>query len=141
MKLIKLRRCGKQLAEREQMIQILAVALGGALGAILRYGTTWAISKVAEGPAPIATWIVNLAGCLLIGFLVPYLASTSAKLPLKLFVLVGFLGSLTTFSTFSLESVALWQDGRIGLLMLNAVGSVVAGMLLVWAGMKLHEWV
>ena len=121
------------------MLQFLAVASGGALGAVMRYGTYILISRVYEGPAPMATWTVNMAGCLLIGFLVPFLRESPIPAPVQLFVLVGFLGSLTTFSTFSIESVALWQSGEMRLLVLNALVSVAVGMLLVWAGMKMHD--
>ena len=123
------------------MIRFLAVAAGGAIGAMMRYGASLFISQLFQGPAPVATWTVNLLGCLLIGFLVPYLMTIPASTPIQLFVLVGFLGSLTTFSTFSMESVVLWRDGQILLVLLNAVGSVAAGIVLVWAGMKLHELV
>ncbi len=121
------------------MIRFLAVALGGALGAMMRYGVSLVINGMFEGPAPVATWTVNLFGCLLIGFFVPFLTGLSVSMPVQLFVLVGFLGSLTTFSTFSMESVVLWEDGRIVLFMLNAVASVASGILLVWVGMKAHE--
>lgn len=122
------------------MIRFIAVALGGALGAMMRYGISQVMNSLFEGPAPVATWTVNLLGCLLIGFLVPFLTGLSVSMPVQLFVLVGFLGSLTTFSTFSMESVVLWEDGRIALFTLNAVASVAAGILLVWVGMKAHEW-
>lgn len=121
------------------MVRFIAVAFGGALGAMLRYGTSLVISRMFDGPAPVATWIVNLAGCLLIGFLVPFLTSRPTSMSFQLFVLVGFLGALTTFSTFSMESIVLWQDGRFLLVFLNAIGSVAVGMLLVWAGMLLHS--
>ena len=121
------------------MVRFIAVAFGGALGAMLRYGTSLVINRIFDGPAPVATWIVNLTGCLLIGFLVPFLTSRPTSMPFQLFVLVGFLGALTTFSTFSMESIVLWQDGRFLLVFLNAIGSVAAGMLLVWAGMLLHS--
>ncbi len=119
------------------MLRFLAVASGGALGAMLRYGTYIMISRIYDGPAPWATWIVNMLGCLLIGFLAPLLRELPVAVPVQVFVLVGFLGSLTTFSTFSIESVVLWENGNIGLLLLNTLGSVAVGMLLVWLGMKL----
>ncbi len=121
------------------MVQFLAVALGGAVGAMMRYGVALLVQRFADGPAPVATWIVNLLGCLLIGFLVPFLKSGNASVPVQLFILTGFLGSLTTFSTFSMESILLWQSGRIELLLLNVLGSVAAGLLLVWLGMKIHQ--
>ena len=121
------------------MSQFLAVALGGAVGAMLRYGVAVVLQRWVEGPAPIATWTVNLLGCLLIGFLVPFLKTSNASLSVQLFVLTGFLGSLTTFSTFSMESMLLWQSGRHALLLLNVFGSVAAGLLLVWLGLKLHS--
>ncbi len=121
------------------MLRFFAVAAGGALGAMLRYGTYILMNRIYEGPAPWATWTVNMVGCFLIGFLVPLLRELPVAVPVQVFILVGFLGSLTTFSTFSIESVVLWENGRIDLLLLNAVGSVVVGMLLVWLGMKLHE--
>ncbi len=121
------------------MVQFLAVALGGAVGAMMRYGVALLVQRFADGPAPVATWIVNLLGCLLIGFLVPFLKSGNASVPVQLFILTGFLGSLTTFSTFSMESILLWQSGRVELLLLNVLGSVAAGLLLVWLGMKIHQ--
>ena len=121
------------------MNSIIAVALGGAAGALARYSVYLLITRWIESPAPIATWTANLSGCLLIGFLAPFLASTPLPTAWRLFVLVGFLGSFTTFSTFSLESITLWQEGREGLVLLNVVGSVAAGMLLVWLGMMLHK--
>ncbi|MEM8487164.1 MAG: fluoride efflux transporter CrcB [Bacteroidota bacterium] len=117
----------------------MAVALGGAVGAMMRYGVALAVQRFVDGPAPVATWTVNLLGCLLIGFLVPFLKTGNVSVPVQLFVLTGFLGSLTTFSTFSMESVLLWQSGRVELLLLNVFGSVAAGLLLVWLGMKLHQ--
>ena len=122
------------------MQQMIAVALGGAMGALSRYAVYLLITKLATTPAPVATWTANLVGCLLIGFLVPFLNASGTPVVWRLFVLVGFLGSFTTFSTFSLETVVLWEQGRTGLVLLNAVGSVIAGVLFVWVGMKAHGW-
>ena len=120
------------------MDRFIAVAFGGALGAMLRYGIALFVSRLFEGPAPIATWIANMAGCLLIGFLVPAMSHETTSVTLRAFVLVGFLGSLTTFSTFSYESIVLWQEQETFWLIANAVGSLVVGLLLVWAGMRLY---
>ena len=92
------------------MIRFIAVALGGAIGAMMRYGTSLLVNQMIEGPAPVATWTVNLTGCLLIGFGFPFLTSIPASVPVQLFLLVGFLGSLTNFYTFSMESVSLLQQ-------------------------------
>jgi len=121
------------------MKALIAVALGGATGALVRYSVYLLVNKWIESPAPLATWTVNLVGCLIIGFLAPFMSASSIPVPWRLFILVGFLGSFTTFSTFSLESVVLWEEGREGLVLLNAVGSVVMGIVLVWLGMQLHK--
>ncbi len=121
------------------MDRFIAVALGGALGAVVRYGAYLLTMRYYEGPAPIATWTVNLLGCLLIGFMAPAVQHLGFSPNTKLLLLVGFLGSFTTFSTFSLESVVLWENGRLGLVLINTVGSVVAGIVLVWIGMQTHQ--
>lgn len=121
------------------MVKFMAVAIGGAVGAMMRYGVALLVERFVDGPVIIATWIVNLLGCLLMGFLLPFLKTGQVSVAVQLFVLTGFLGSLTTFSTFSMESVVLWQSGKMDLLLLNVFGSVAAGLLLVWLGMKLHD--
>ena len=121
------------------MDRIIAVMLGGAMGALARYGVYFAVNTWAQTQAPLATWVANLAGCLLIGFLAPLMNVDEVPLQWRLFVLVGFLGSFTTFSTFSLETVVLWQNGKEGLVLLNTLGSVVCGIVLVWLGMYLHK--
>ena len=106
---------------------LLAVALGGAFGALARYGVAMAAARFGAEAFPWGTWIANLAGCFLIGLLVPFLLGPQAATA-RLLLVTGFLGAFTTFSTFSLDTVGLMQAGRPGLALANAVGSVVLGL-------------
>ena len=119
------------------MYQIFLVAVGGALGAALRYGTSIWVLHFWEEPAVLATWSVNLVGCLLIGMMAPILGRAGLAEEVQVFLIVGFLGSLTTFSTFSLETVVLWQEGLGVAALLNAVGGVALGLVCVWIGLFL----
>jgi len=111
----------------------LYVALGGALGASARYGLALASLHLFGPNWPVGTWAANLLGCFLIGFAVPLVAVDRTRL---IFVM-GFLGAFTTFSTYSADTIAIWEEGRIGLAVVNAVGSVVLGLVAVAAGLAL----
>jgi CrcB protein len=111
--------------------------IGGALGALARYGVARAVLRLGGAAVPWATWAANLTGCLLIGVAATALQRAGAAAPVQLLVLTGFLGAFTTFSTFSLDTLNLWASGQAGLALLNAGGSVVLGLLFVWLGVKL----
>ncbi len=90
-------------------MNILIVALGGALGAVCRYG----ISKLPfESVFPIATFLTNLIGAFIIGFIVGISEEKNVPERVVLFIKTGFCGGFTTFSTFSLESVMLLDKGK-----------------------------
>ena len=112
----------------------LAVALGGMVGATLRYGATIAATKTFGHGFPYGTLIVNVAGSFAMGALVELMAlSWSASQEARLFLAVGLLGSFTTFSTFSLDFYTLYGRGAYGLLFLYALGSFglsLAGLVL-----------
>lgn len=116
------------------MNALLAVAAGGALGAVARYlGAGW-VQDLTGGFFPWGTFVVNAAGCLLLGFSLVWLQGTLTSPEARQFVTIGFLGSFTTFSTFSYEAVAMLRDGewwRAGGYML---GSVALGLVAVLAG-------
>ena len=118
----------------------VAVALGGACGALARYGAGQLVATLLQTAAPWSTWTVNLLGCLCIGLSVPLFGRLSGAETVRLALIAGFLGSFTTFSTFSLDTVALWAEGRGLLALLNVVGSVVAGLGCVAMGRALGEW-
>lgn len=114
---------------------VLLVALGGALGAVARYGVGLAAARAAPA-VPLGTWAVNLAGCFLVGLAGPRLLAPGAEAG-RLLLVVGFLGAFTTFSAFSAETLALLRAGRVGMAALNVAGSVALGLLLTAAGWRL----
>ena len=112
------------------MASVLWVALGGAVGAVARYGIGEASVRWAA-VGPVGTWAVNALGCLAIGIVLPLVAGERARLA----VVVGLLGSFTTFSTFAADTVVLWEAGRPGLAVANALGSVGVGVAFVLVGL------
>ena len=113
------------------------VALGGALGALARYGISgWVYDRMGEN-FPWGTLAVNLVGCLALGLVIRWLQVSAVAPEVRPFLTIGVLGAFTTFSTFSYETVALLQEGqwlRAGLYM---GGSVVLGLIAMVAGMAL----
>ena len=120
------------------MRQLLAVAAGGALGAVLRWLAASGIQRWAGGTFPWGTFAVNALGSLMLGFLFVWLIErSSASEVLRLAITVGFLGAFTTFSTYSLESVRLLQEGALGMALANVFGQVVVCLMLTWVGVQL----
>ncbi|MDA7951938.1 MAG: CrcB family protein [Pirellulaceae bacterium] len=123
----------------------LAIALAGAIGATLRGGVGTIVEKYVWGNIarnghsttlfPVATLCVNLTGCLVIGGLWQITRSSETISPFWQAVLVvGFLGSLTTFSTFAKETLVYLEEGHIMLAGSNVLLNVVGGLLAVWSG-------
>ena len=116
------------------MLRFLFIGLGGATGALLRYGVSGLTHRFLNGGFPWGTLTVNLIGSLLIGFLWGMFESVIVSENIKLFCFIGLLGSFTTFSTFSLENFNLLRDGEYSLFAINIVASFMLGILLVFIG-------
>jgi fluoride exporter len=113
---------------------VLAVLAGGMIGAPARYLVDRAIQARHDSVFPWGTLVINLAGSAVIGFLLG--AQRHLGLPPPAFALLGtgLCGGLTTFSTFSYETLRLLEDGAVSEAGLNVIGSLVAGVLLAWLG-------
>ena len=108
------------------MTQILAIASGGAIGALLRYWTSIAVHGRLGMAFPYGTLAVNVLGSLLMGFLYIWLIDRMAAGPaLRAFLLVGVLGAFTTFSIFSMETLNLLEAGHPGKALANVLVSVL----------------
>ena len=108
------------------MTQMLAIAAGGAIGALLRYWTSIAVHGRLGMAFPYGTLAVNVLGSLLMGFLYIWLIDRMAAGPaLRAFLLVGVLGAFTTFSSFSMETLNLLEAGHPGKALANVLVSVV----------------
>ena len=119
---------------------IAAVGIGAALGAWLRWGlATWLNPRLPS--FPLGTLTANLVGGYLVGFAVAYfLARHSLPPELRLLVVTGFLGGLTTFSTFSAEVVELLMRGDWGTGALLAFAHLAGSLLLTFAGFATFRW-
>ncbi|MDQ6950600.1 MAG: fluoride efflux transporter CrcB [Mariprofundales bacterium] len=118
--------------------QLAAVALGGALGAVMRWLTASAIQRWVGGAFPWGTLAVNALGSFALGFLFIWLLErTSSGELLRLAITVGFLGAFTTFSTFSFESIRLLQAGSFNLAAVNILGQMLLCLPLAWLGVQL----
>jgi CrcB protein len=117
------------------MNQLLAIAAGGALGAVFRYSMSNGVYQWLGRDFPWGTLAVNMLGSLLMGglyvLLVERLASSAE---LRAFLLIGVLGAFTTFSTFSIESLLLIENGQLIRAVMNMLTSVVVCVVAAWIG-------
>lgn len=120
------------------MYNLLAIAAAGAVGAVLRYLVASGVYEVVGREFPYGTLIVNLIGSFLIGYLfVWFLDRSAASEAWRLAVLVGLLGSFTTFSSFSLETYNLMITGYYLRAIANVVVSVALCLVGTWVGVSI----
>lgn len=120
------------------MPMILWVAAGGAIGSAFRYGVNvWAGRSFGDA-FPWHTFIVNVAGCFIMGLLVGLMAAKlNVSQEIRAFLTTGILGGFTTFSAFSLDFAVLFERKAYGLAASYAAGSVVLSLIAVFAGLAL----
>lgn len=117
---------------------ILLVGFGGFIGSIARYLVAVLFAGQFTSSFPLATFVVNIAGCFLIGVLFALSDRGNILSPdWRIFLTTGFCGGFTTFSTFSYESIRLIQDGEFFYLALNVILSILVGFAATYLGILL----
>ena len=116
-------------------LNLLIIALGGALGAVSRFLLGNGVSRALGSALPYGTFVINIVGCFAMGFLMTIIVDRE-MLPAawRLFLCVGFLGGFTTFSSFGYEALMLLTEGRLLAALAYVGGSVVLGLVAAAAG-------
>ncbi|TXR62789.1 fluoride efflux transporter CrcB [Bacillus sp. AY18-3] len=115
------------------MMEALLVAIGGFFGAITRFAISNWFKKRKKTSFPIATFLINITGAFLLGYIIGNGVSTSWQLLLG----TGFMGAFTTFSTFKLDSIQLFNRKNFGILFLYLSATYIIGILFAFLGMQL----
>ena len=119
-------------------MQIVAIMGGGALGALMRFIVSMSITEKLGNSFPYGTLTVNVVGSFIMGFLAMWLVEKIGLDPLwRLAIFVGFLGAFTTFSTFSMETLNLFEEGLALRALANMFINVSLSVLAVWLGVLL----
>lgn len=115
---------------------LVAIAVGGACGALARYGVAVAALALCPRFPPAGTLVANVAGCVLIGVLMVLAHAGAVSEWTRQLLVTGFLGGLTTFSTFGWQTIELTREARYGAAACNVAGNTVLGL----AGVLLGVW-
>lgn len=112
----------------------MAVAFGGSIGAVARYMVFLLVGRYYTGVFPWASLLVNLSGAFLIGFLWGLFDGLYVSPAIRTLLIIGILGSFTTFSTFTFDLLNLYRDGEIKMFVTYLLSSNLLGMALVFVG-------
>lgn len=116
---------------------LLFIGIGGAAGSIFRWFISqWTVSLLGSG-FPWGTFIVNFIGCLLIGLIIQVTDRSGISAEWRLLLATGFCGGFTTFSAYALENLRMLESGNYQGFLIYALGSVAAGVVGIFAGIKI----
>jgi CrcB protein len=122
------------------MQKVLLIFVGAGAGGVMRYGLSGWIQRLTQTTFPAGTLVVNVVGCLAIGFLGAVLAGpVLVREDLRVALLVGVLGGFTTFSTYAMETVALAADRELLRAGVNLLASNALGFVAVWLGLRVAQ--
>ena len=114
------------------MIQLLAVFIGGGLGSLLRFAISKGSASVFQSNFPLGTFISNILACILLAVLVIFISNKTDQEVYKAFLITVFCGGFSTFSTFSFETLELFQSGNSLLAIANIVISLIVGIAVIY---------
>jgi CrcB protein len=118
-------------------LNIILVIIGGGLGSVSRYLFSLLAARWFGNGFTWGTLGVNLIGCFLIGFIFSLAGRNIVSASARLFIMTGFIGGLTTFSTYALESISLFRNTEVMLALTNIAANNLGGLVLVLAGIWL----
>ena len=124
------------------MAVAFGVAVGGAVGALSRYGLDTWIERRSETPFPLSTFVINVSGCFAVGFIIAALVDRHrAPLWLRMGLVIGFCGGYTTFSTFAQETLDLVETRDLAIAFATVAASVLLGVSAVLIGVRVGRLV
>ncbi|HEY8668482.1 MAG TPA: fluoride efflux transporter CrcB [Tepidisphaeraceae bacterium] len=121
------------------LMQYMAVAVAGAVGAVLRMFVATVCGRWFGTGFPVGTFLINISGSLFLGWFLAIVGNRAVSDTMRLAIAVGFVGAYTTFSTFMYESNSLIEDGLQIKAIMNLIGSLIVGLMAVRVGVWLGQ--
>ena len=122
------------------MQKYLWIGLGGALGALARYGVGVVVTDRFGSKFPYATLVINVTACIIIGFSLAFLGKrVDLSVAWRYLIPVGFVGAYSTFSTYEWDTISLMRGGAFWAAAIYSLGSLVLGLGAVWVGLILGD--